>query len=120
MTPTRVYDTRNPAPQGSEVTTPIPSATVRDVGILGLAGAYPFEYKGVVANLTVTNTTQGGYLTAYPAGTSTPLASNLNWSATETRPNLTMVGTDSYGFNSFYNAAGSTDLIIDVAGWFTR
>ena len=45
----------------------------------------------------------------------------LNWLAGETRPNLVMLGTDVYGFTSNLNASkGSSHLIVDVAGWFTR
>jgi hypothetical protein len=30
-----------------------------------------------------------------------------------------MVGMSDFGFVTAYNAAGSADLIYDVAGWFT-
>jgi len=119
--PTRVYDSRNPAIPGLPNTPIGPGEQYkRDLGLIGINGKYPFEYGGVIANLTVTNTTAASYLTAYPAGTVAPLASNLNWRAGETRPNLVMMGTDDYGVNSFYNSAGDTHLVIDVAGWFTR
>lgn len=118
--PIRAYDSRDPKPQGTEVTTIVAPGEIRDTNIVGLLEAYPFEYAGYVANVTVTGTGAEGYLTSYPAGV-TPFASNLNWLAGETRPNLVMLGTDVYGFTSNLNASkGSSHLIVDVAGWFTR
>jgi len=116
--PTRVYDSRNP-PRGMPKL-PLGNNAFRDIGVVGLAGGYPFEYGAMVANVTATNTSAQSYLTAYPTGLAVPLASNLNWLGGETRPNQVMIATDDYGFASVYNAVGQTDVIIDVAGWFTR
>ena len=116
--PTRVYDSRNP-PRGM-VKGPLGNNASRDIGVVGLAGGYPFEFSAMVANVTATNTSAQSYLTAYPTGLAVPLASNLNWLGGETRPNQVMNATDDYGFASVYNAVGQTDVIIDVAGWFTR
>ena len=88
--------------------------------LLGTLNAYPFEYGAWVGNVTVANTTAESYLTVHPTGFGRPASSNLNWKAGEIRPNLVMMGTDSYGFNTFFNAAGSTDVIVDIAGWYTR
>ncbi|MGE0729049.1 MAG: hypothetical protein AB7Q92_13460 [Acidimicrobiia bacterium] len=74
----------------------------------------------VVANLTATNPTAGGYVTAYPDTQATPpLASNLNVVAGQTAAVLTLVGYGSGGRINVFNAAGSTDVIVDLAGWFT-
>ena len=119
--PVRAYDTRDPKPQGSLVTVALAPGEARDVDVLGLLKAYHFEYGGFVANVTVTQTTADyGFLTVFPTGTARPNASNLNWRAAETRPNLAMTATDAFGFTSYYNDQGATHLIIDVAGWFTR
>ena len=118
--PIRAYDTRDPKPQGTEVTTIIAANATRDTNIVGLMGKYPFEYSGYIANTTVTATGSFGFLTSYPAGV-VPNSSTLNWLAGETRPNLVMMGTDAYGFTSHLNQSnGSTHLFLDVAGWFTR
>lgn len=119
IAPARAYDSRNPTIQGLP-NTPVGAGAIRDLGVPGLLNAYPFEYKGFIGNVTVTNTSAASFLTVYPAGTGTPLASNLNWLAGETRPNQVMIGTDQFGFNSFYNEAGTTDIVVDVAGYFTR
>lgn len=119
ITPARAYDSRSPVIVGQPIGA-IGAAGTRDLGLLGTLNAYPFEYGAWVGNVTVANTTAESYLTVHPAGFGRPASSNLNWKAGEIRPNLVMMGTDSYGFNTFFNAAGSTDVIVDIAGWYTR
>jgi hypothetical protein len=74
--------------------------------------------SAVVANVTVTNTTGSSYLTVWPAGTTQPLASDLNWVAGETIPNLVVVELGSDGALSIFNYAGSTDVVVDVEGYY--
>lgn len=113
--PTRAYDSR------SAGGTKIAEGASRDVNLVWLTDKYPFEYSSVVANMTVADTTAQSYMTAYPASeTTAPNASNLNWLAGEVRPNQIVSGTDDDGYTSFYNAKGQTNLILDVAGFFTR
>src|ERR1700686_2315831 len=71
----------------------------------------------VVLNVTVTNTTAGSYLTVWPAGVPRPNASNLNWTAGRTVPNLVEVAVGVGGKVSIFNAAGSADVLFDVAGY---
>jgi hypothetical protein len=75
---------------------------------------------GAILNVTVTNTTAAGYLTAYPQGATRPLASNLNWGAGETVANRVVVPVSSTGMITLYNYAGSTDVVVDVSGYFTN
>ena len=72
----------------------------------------------MVLNVTVTQPSVGGYVTVYPSGTTRPNASNLNFAAGQTIPNLVIakVGTD--GNVAIYNDSGTTHVIADVAGWF--
>ena len=72
----------------------------------------------MVLNVTVTNTTAAGYLTVYAAGSSQPAVSNLNWVAGETVPNLVVVPVGSNGQVTFFNALGSTHLVVDLEGYF--
>jgi hypothetical protein len=71
----------------------------------------------VVLNVTVTNTSAASYLTVWPAGVPRPLASNLNWVGGQTVPNLVEVAVGLNGRVSIFNAAGSVDVIFDVAGY---
>lgn len=72
----------------------------------------------VVDNVTVTQPAQGGVLIVYPAGQSRPVASNLDFSAGETVPNLATVQGGN-GQISFYNdSPGQIQLIVDEYGYY--
>ena len=60
------------------------------------------------------------YLTVYPTGTDRPLASNLNFVAGQTVPNLVIARIGTGGKVTIYNNLGSTVVVADVQGWFTR
>jgi hypothetical protein len=89
------------------------------VGVTGLSGSLPFEWSAVVANTTVTETTAESHLTAWPAGSPKPWASNLNWKAGETRANVVVSGFSADGLMNVATAVGSTHVVVDLAGWFT-
>jgi hypothetical protein len=74
--------------------------------------------SAVVLNVTVTEPTAPSFLTAWPAGVARPLASNLNYVAGQTVPNLVIVKVGDSGRINLYNHAGTAHLIADVAGWF--
>jgi hypothetical protein len=86
ITPARLLDTRTAGGGGK-----IPANTTRDLQILGQGGVPATNVSAVVLNTTATETTSGGYLTVFPSGTTKPVASNLNWSAGATIPNLVTV-----------------------------
>jgi len=73
----------------------------------------------VVLNVTVTGPSASSYLTVWPAGRARPEASNLNYGPGQTVPNRVIVAVSYGGQISLYNAAGSTDVIVDVNGSFT-
>jgi hypothetical protein len=70
-------------------------------------------------NVTVTQPTAPSYLTFFPAGTAQPLAANLNFTPNETIPNLVIVKVGTGGKVDMFNAAGSTYVISDLAGWYS-
>jgi hypothetical protein len=71
----------------------------------------------VTVNVTVTNASAASYLTVYPSGLSRPLASNLNWTPGQTVANLVEVAVGQDGTITVYNALGTVDVVVDVAGW---
>jgi hypothetical protein len=79
----------------------------------------PTPPNAVVANVTVTETTADSYLTVWPDGASQPVASDLNWSANLTIPNLVVVALGNDGAIDIYNAMGCTQVIVDVVGYYT-
>jgi len=72
----------------------------------------------VVLNVTVTNTSAGGFLTVHPSTTARPVASDLNWTAHKTIPNLVVATVGDTGAISLYNSAGTTDVLVDLLGYF--
>jgi hypothetical protein len=76
------------------------------------------QATAVVINVTVTGATAASYLTVYPDGTPRPLASDVNFGAGATVPNLAVVKLGADGKLAVYNHAGSTSVIIDVLGYY--
>ena len=71
-------------------------------------------------NVTVTApSAPAGHITVYPDGTTLPTASNLNFTAGETVPNLVITPVGSDGEVDLYNgSAGTVQLVADVSGYF--
>ncbi|MFD2414758.1 glycoside hydrolase domain-containing protein [Amycolatopsis pigmentata] len=91
---------------------------VYSLPVAGTAGV-PANVTAVVLNVTVTNSTTDSYLTVYPdGGPGVPTASNLNFVAGQTVPNLAIVPVTD-GKVDFYNFHGSVDVIADLFGYFT-
>ncbi len=115
LTPARILDTRfgNGAPAAA-----VARNSTLDLQVAGRGGVPSSGVSAVVMNVTVTEPTEAGYLTAFPAGEPRPLASNLNFSIGQTRPNLVVVKLGTGGKVSLYNPAGALHLVADVAGWY--
>jgi hypothetical protein len=117
--PSRICDTRNNAN-----TTPCANHTLFGPAAsfnIAVAGQGPVPASGVsavVANLTVTGTPAQSYLTAWPTGQPQPTASDLNWVAGLTVPNMAVVGLGTGGDISVYVNSGDADVIVDVTGWY--
>jgi hypothetical protein len=47
-----------------------------------------------------------------------PIASDLNYITGQTVPNLVVVKLGAGGAIDLYNAFGTTDVIVDVVGWY--
>src|SRR5262249_17869050 len=77
--------------------------------------------SAVVLNVTVTNTSAGGFLTIYPDGQSlpNPLVSSINWNQNQTIANSVTAKLGGNGKLRFYNPGGNVDVILDVVGYFT-
>jgi hypothetical protein len=88
-----------------------------ELTVLGRGGV-PADATAVVLNVTVTEPTGPGFVTAYPCGAPRPLASNLNFVAGQTVPNLAIVRVGTGGKVCLYTME-STHLVADVDGYFT-
>jgi hypothetical protein len=116
LTPARILDTRNGTGGYSHEVGPGQAIAVQATGVGGVPSS---GVSAVVLNVTVTGPSAGSYLTVYPSGSSVPTASNLNFGPGQTVANLVIVKVGSGGKVNVYNAAGSTDVIFDVAGWYS-
>lgn len=119
INPARLLDTRadhttsDGAQQGGGDVRP---ASVTMLQITGRAGI-PGDATAVVVNLTVTEPTAAGYATVYPCGSQPPTASNLNYVAGETVPNLVVAKIGANGAVCVFSQQ-TTQLIADVTGYF--
>ena len=110
--PTRVIDTR----LGSGT---LLAGDTRRLHIGGDLVVPPRTSSAIVANLTATRSRAEGYVTAFPTAGGRPDVSNLNLSHQgETIANLALVRLSDRSIDLF--SQHTTDLIIDVSGWFTN
>ena len=113
--PARLVDTRGV--DGASAT-PLTAGESRLVEIAGLGGV-PADATAVVMNVTAVRPTAAGHLDIYPAGSPRPTSSNVNFPAGVTVPNLVTMPIGTGGDIYVYNETGSTNLLVDVVGWYT-
>jgi hypothetical protein len=110
ITPTRLIDTRRGhGPIGASRTLVLPVA--------GHDGV-PATATAVVLSVTVTRPTAPSFMTVWPDGATRPLTSDLNYVTGLTVPNLVVVKVGTSGAVNFYNGVGSTDVVVDLVGWY--
>lgn len=114
MSPARVLDTRDGT---GGPATKVAAGTPRAVKVTGVGGV-PSDATSVVLNVTVVDPTAASHLTVWPHGAAMPTASNLNFAAGATVPNLVMAKVGSQGQVSIANNTGSTHVVVDVVGWY--
>lgn len=109
VSPSRLADTR--------LTTILPGGTSLKVPVLGRGGVAASDVGAVALNVTVVSPQGSGYVTVFPTLESRPLASNLNYSAGQTIPNMVIAKLGSDGSVSIYSTT-TTHIVVDVAGYF--
>ncbi|WP_280688621.1 MULTISPECIES: hypothetical protein [unclassified Kitasatospora] len=115
VTPVRLLDTRvgTGARQGK-----MGGDNIVSLQVGGVEGVPATGVTAVVLNVTATEPTDDSHMTVYPHGIGRPNASNLNFTAGQTRANLVVVPVVD-GRVTFYNHAGDTHVIADLEGYFT-
>lgn len=110
MVPTRLKDTRleaGPVYAWTDVSIPI-----------GGANGIPAGAKAAMVNLTVTQPSAPGHLTAYPSGTALPGVSNVNFTKGQTVANFAIVPIGADGRIRVRNSStGPIHLVVDVFGY---
>jgi hypothetical protein len=110
---TRLLDTR----VTSGGVGPVAQDSVTRVRVAG-AGPIPAEARSVTATVTAVNAAAAGFMTVYPCDGVQPNTSNSNPTAGSTVANSVFMGLDGTGELCIYSSV-ATDLLVDVAGWFT-
>jgi len=136
ITPLRYLDTRDglgEVNQGYSATAEAGPGSVTDLDVGGIPEGNPITLPvpqgvtttAVAANVTVTQPTANGYLGVFPPGSPhIPNASVLNFAAGQQTQNAVTIGLGSatvFGDFDLYNASkGSTQLIVDVYGYYNN
>lgn len=108
--PVRIYNTRT---EGGLIG---PNST-RSVPIRG-RGNIPSDARSVIMNVTVVDSTTGGYLQVWPTGDAQPSdTSTHNFRPNETFPNLVVSRIGNDGTVSVYNNAGTVHILVDAVGY---
>jgi hypothetical protein len=115
LSPARILDTRSG--EGGYRTQLGANKTI-PVQIAGRGGIPATNVKAVVLNVTVTAPTSTSYLTIWPSGIAKPNSSNVNFATGQTVANQVTVPVGPDGKVQIFNAAGSTHVIFDVAGFY--
>ena len=115
--PVRLLDTRDAVALGPGEVRALEVTRTR----AGAASGVPAGATAVALNLTAVGPSESTDVRAYPTrtGGAVPTVSNLNASRGQTVPNLVVVAVGELSQVSLRNAAGSTHLIADLAGWWT-
>jgi hypothetical protein len=86
--------------------------------VAGRGGLPPTGVAAATMNVTATEPDGDGFVTAFPCDRDRPTASNLNFVAGQTVPNLVTVRLSSSGTLCLY-ASATTHLVADVAAWYS-
>ncbi|WP_320535969.1 polysaccharide deacetylase family protein [Pseudarthrobacter sp. IC2-21] len=116
LAPTRFLDTRSSSG-------PVASGGKVSFQVGGVSGI-PANASAVVVNLTVTEPTSAGYLTAHASGSAKPGTSNVNYAGGQTVPNLAVVPVGPDGkvtiSNTETGSGSSAQVVADVSGYFLQ
>jgi len=133
VTATRILDTRNSGKLHNTAGITAGGSTVAADAVtqLNIAGdsvtpsttgspaAIPSTVTAVAIDVTATNETENGFVTAYADGTQRPLTSSTNYTSDDTVTGYQIVPVGTDGKIDLYNGStGTTALIVDLTGYF--
>jgi hypothetical protein len=113
--PVRVLETR-PAGQTGYVGAKPAAGHVVALRVAGVGGV-PDDLSAVVLNVTATEAEGAGFVTVWPCGQARPLASNLNYAAGQSVPNVVVARPNAAGEVCLF-ALTRSHLVVDLQGWF--
>jgi hypothetical protein len=106
--PVRLLDSRE--------TTRIAAGTSKQLTVAGDLGIAA-DARGVAMNVTAVGASADGFMTVYPCGQSTPVASNLNYTKARDVANFVLAKPGTDGKVCFYSDK-TVDIVVDVAGYY--
>jgi PKD repeat protein len=119
----RILDTRDGTGTGGTIAQVKPGQSLPlTIAGLNTIGIPATGITAVALNLTVTNTSGSGFVTAYPDGKGVPTASSVDYAKGQTVANAIIVPVGQDGKIDLYNGgtlASKVDLIADVTGFFS-
>ena len=105
---------------------PLSAGATRNVQIAGNttpALGIPDSASAVVLNVTVTSASASGYLTVFQKGAPKPGVRSVNFTTGKGTSNLVTVvlgsGLDNAGGISIFNSAGTTNVNVDIVGFYS-
>jgi hypothetical protein len=116
LTPVRVLDTRDGTGMDGARPRRAGRGDIIQLHVSGTNGV-PTDAEAVMLNVTVTETTGPGYVTAWPCGKVRPVASFLNFVRGIDRANLTPVRIGTGGNVCLFVSEG-TEVVADLSGYF--
>jgi chitodextrinase len=116
VAPYRLFDTRTPDQRPGGAAALQSGSGEMAFDMTGQPGM-PSDAIGALLNVTTTNPQAAGYVRVYPCGT-VPTISTVNFDAGQTAANLAMVKLPPDRRLCFASLV-PTDLVVDVAGWFS-
>ncbi|RPH36839.1 MAG: hypothetical protein EHM90_00980 [Chloroflexi bacterium] len=116
LTPARLLDSRF----GNGLSGRFNAGVPRTFQVTGRGGV-PAEAIAVTGNLTVTESTQAGFVYLGPDPIANPTSSTLNFPKGDNRANGVTVALSATGtVSATYGFGGSTHLVFDVTGYFVN
>lgn len=117
VTPARVVDTRTGLGGGSGQ---LVHGVARSFTLTGVGGVPTSGVSAVSLTVTVVAPTANAYLTVWATGDTMPTASQMSLDTGVTWANAVISKVGTGGQVSFYTNVGSTDLLVDVQGYYTN
>jgi hypothetical protein len=116
LNPARLLDTRNGI--GGNISA-LSGGAITELDVTGVGGVPETGATAVVLNVTVDAPLTSGYISAWPSGEGQPVVSNLNFTPSQTVPNLVTVKVGANGRVNLFNSQGFTHVVADVVGYYT-
>lgn len=117
LPPARLFDTRTG--HGGVAVGPVSAGGELRFDVTGVGGVPGTGVTAIAMNVTAVQPSADSYVTVWPDDTTRPVASNLNFGAGSTVPNLVVMRVPASGVVSFFNERGGVDLLADVVGYYT-